>query len=225
MSITDVTIRPIGVVHSSYSSPYDAPRQPAADNRIDDAVIELYPHENYEQALSDLDGIERIWLVTWMHLVKSWKPMIQTPRDRTKRGVFATRSPHRPNPIGISVVSLTRVSGLKLFVSGTDLLNGTPVLDIKPYLPYADSYPDSRTGWIPPNLPGAFNVEWHVSNVDAELRAYAQRVLQFDPTPHPYRRIAVDPEGGYVLAYKWHRLRFEVLGTHVTVMSVETLPQ
>ncbi|NQW30685.1 MAG: tRNA (N6-threonylcarbamoyladenosine(37)-N6)-methyltransferase TrmO [Ignavibacteria bacterium] len=216
-----LSISPIGFVRTPYAQPSDAPHQPSVDDRVDSAVVELLPHKNFEQALADFDGIDRIWLITWLHLVESWKPMVLTPRDRKKRGVFATRSPHRPNPIGMSVVELQKIEGLQLFVRGTDLLDGTPVLDIKPYIPYADSHPTSGTGWIPALTESPFTVTWPVENVDPHVKAYAERVLAFDPLPHPYKRIAVNGEGGYVLAYKWFRVFFCLEKQSVVVTHIE----
>jgi tRNA-Thr(GGU) m(6)t(6)A37 methyltransferase TsaA len=97
---------PIGVVHTPYRSKYDAPRQPRIDERVDEAVVELHPHMNFEQALQDLDGFSHMWLVTWFDRAGGWKPMVLPPRSERKRGVFSTRSLHRPNPIGISVVGV-----------------------------------------------------------------------------------------------------------------------
>jgi tRNA-Thr(GGU) m(6)t(6)A37 methyltransferase TsaA len=147
-------VRPIGYVRSPYKERFGTPRQPTvteqtlADAAVD-ATIELLPGHNFEQALKDLDGFERIWVIAWMHLNESWKPTVIPPRGpKVRRGLFATRSPHRPNPIAISALKLTRVEGLTLHVNGIDLLDGTPVLDIKPYVPYADAFPDAREGWL-----------------------------------------------------------------------------
>jgi tRNA (adenine37-N6)-methyltransferase len=114
-----------------------------------EATIELLPGRNFEQALKDLAGFERIWVIAWLHLNENWQPTVIPPRGpKVRRGLFATRSPHRPNPIAISALKLVRIEGLTLHVHGIDLLDGTPVLDIKPYVPYADAFPDAREGWL-----------------------------------------------------------------------------
>ena len=101
------------------------------------------------EALKDLVGVERIWVVSWLHRGGTWAPMVRPPRGtRERRSLFATRSPDRPNPIGLSCVRLVRVDGCNLHVQGVDLIDGTPILDIKPYVPYADAFPDSKAGWI-----------------------------------------------------------------------------
>lgn len=218
-----ISVEAIGVIHTPYSSPYDAPRQPRVDDRVDDAVVTLYPHRNYEQALSDLEGCDRIWLVTYFHKAEGWKPRVLVPRGRSKRGVFATRSPHRPNNIGLTCVELVRVHGLHVDVRGTDLLDGTPVLDIKPYIAYADSFPESRVAWLDEvaALP-AYTVVWAPTveqRIDPEIRAHIERVLGADPYPHPYRRIEEVGEGLYELAVREQRFRFMILSTTVAIVA------
>ncbi len=142
-----VQIDPVAYFSSSFRDKPDLPRQGslALHNQ---GVLQFLPGKNYEQALEDLQGIDRIWIVFWMHKVSSWRPKIQPPRSVSKKGVFATRSPHRPNPIGLSCVKLISVVGLNLVIEGHDLLDGTPILDVKPYLSYADSFPDAGCGWL-----------------------------------------------------------------------------
>jgi tRNA (adenine37-N6)-methyltransferase len=221
-----ITIQPIGVVRTPYVEKYDAPRQPEVDDRVDQATIELFPHQNFEQALEDLAGFDRIWLITWFDRAGSWKPKILTPRDRTKRGVFATRSPHRPNPIGLTCVRLIDVKGLVIRVEGTDLLDGTPVLDIKPYLPYADAFTDVRAGWTDDlaATPYTVVIEPDIEAAASELASHARRVLAHDPFPHPYRRIKMLDDGSYELAMKEWRCFYHINGQVVTVTAIVLLP-
>jgi tRNA-Thr(GGU) m(6)t(6)A37 methyltransferase TsaA len=146
------TARPIAHVRSPYARRIDAPHQSVvvagtetgmeAEARIE--FVEGVPTE----AFADLDGFERIWLLFVFHRSEGWKAQVRPPRGGGKRGVLATRSPHRPNAIGLSAVELVAVEERALRVRGVDLLDGTPILDIKPYVPYADAFPDSRAGWI-----------------------------------------------------------------------------
>jgi len=138
---------PIGFVRSPHRERIDAPHQANLEG-AGEAVLELDPGLPAE-VLQDLEGFERIWLVFVFHRSEGWAPRVHPPRGpRVKRGLFATRSPHRPNPIGLSAVELAGIEGRTLRLRGVDLLDGTPVLDIKPYVPYADAFPDSRAGWI-----------------------------------------------------------------------------
>ncbi len=153
MDIPAFTYRPIGCVRTPYARRMDAPHQPTIVAGTEtgapaEATLELDPSLP-ETVLRDLEGFERIWLVFAFHLSEGWAPLVQPPRGpKGKRGVLATRSPHRPNGIGLSAVELVAVEGRTLHLRGVDLLDGTPVLDLKPYVPYADAFPDARAGWI-----------------------------------------------------------------------------
>lgn len=218
----DLIIRPIGVVRTRYHNKYDAPRQPEVDDRIDSATIELLPHRNFEQGLHDLLGFDRIWLITWFDRAENWKPKVLPPRDRTKRGVFATRSPHRPNPIGLTCVRLLEVKGLTLSIEGTDLLDGTPVLDIKPYLPYADAFPEAAAGWLANVELPAYSVliDPEIERIAPHVAEHVKRILAFDPLPHPYRRIRRHDDGTYEIAVQEWRCYFHIDGMVVTVTAI-----
>jgi len=158
-SNTSLTIEmeSIGVVHSPFKERFAAPRQPDLSNPAK-GYIELNSGLNFEQALSDLDSFTHIWVIYWMHLNHGWNPTVMPPRGSDiRRGLFSTRAPHRPNRIGLSVVTLTSIKKRTLFIEGLDMLDGTPVLDIKPYLPYADSVEGATHGWLDPNTPFTFS--------------------------------------------------------------------
>lgn len=146
------TYRPIGTINSPYTRRIDAPHQSTVVEGTESgepALATLTLADWVDgQALKDLAGFERIWLIFSFHLSKGWKSAVKPPRGGPKRGVLATRSPHRPNSIGLSAVELIGIEGRSLHLRGVDLLDGTPVLDIKPYVPYADAFPDARSGWI-----------------------------------------------------------------------------
>ena len=144
--------RPIGIIQSPYVRRIDAPHQGTVVEGTETgapalATLELAEWLD-EQVLQDLDGFERVWLIFSFHQSEGWRPIVKPPRGGSKRGVLATRSPHRPNAIGLSAVELLGVEGRTLHLRGVDLLDGTPVLDIKPYVPYADAFPEARAGWI-----------------------------------------------------------------------------
>lgn len=149
---THFTYRPIGTLRSPYARRIDAPHQSTVVEGTEsgdfaNATLELEEWLD-EKVLQDLDGFERLWLIFDFHLSEGWKSTVKPPRGGPKRGILATRSPHRPNAIGLSAVELVRVEGRTLHLRGVDLLDGTPILDIKPYVPYADAFPDSRAGWV-----------------------------------------------------------------------------
>ena len=144
--------RAIAYVHSPYSQRIDAPHQATVvagteSGEPAEAWIRFVPNFPSE-AFRDLAGFDRIWLVFAFHRSEGWKPEVRPPRGGVKRSVLATRSPHRPNPIGLSAVELVSVEPDGLRVRGLDLLDGTPILDIKPYVPYADAFPGAAAGWI-----------------------------------------------------------------------------
>ncbi len=153
MDAPSFTYRPIGIMHTPYARRMDAPHQASVVAGTElgaaaEAILELDPALP-EAVLRDLEGFERVWLLFAFHLSEGWAPLVQPPRGpRQKRGVLATRSPHRPCGIGLSSVELVAVEGRTLRLRGVDLLDGTPVLDVKPYVPYADAFPSARAGWI-----------------------------------------------------------------------------
>jgi tRNA-Thr(GGU) m(6)t(6)A37 methyltransferase TsaA len=224
---------PIGVVHSPFTEKMQAPRQPGVKEAAAGSV-ELFTGNDFEHALEDLATFRYIWLIFWFDQAQGWRPKVLPPRSEKRRGVFATRSPHRPNPIGMSLVELTGIEGLVLSVGGIDLLDGTPVLDIKPYIPYADSRPDADHGWldsgsIPVRDPlPAFAVEFSdearaelelLRAFGVELEAAIRQVLELGPEPHPYRRIRRTEAGG-VLALKEFRVSFTSAGRMVSVTAI-----
>ena len=141
-----VSYVPIGVVRSPYGRLDGMPLQTAAAPEVD-ATVELEPRVH--GALRDLDGFSHLWLVVHLHRVTGWQPeVVPFLDDERPRGVLATRSPRRPNPIGLSLVALRAVAPGELAIRGTDLLDGTPVLDVKPYVPLFDARADARAGWF-----------------------------------------------------------------------------
>jgi tRNA-Thr(GGU) m(6)t(6)A37 methyltransferase TsaA len=149
------SLEAIGVLSTCFKEKFGIPRQPRLVAGAD-GVLKLNDHPFLKTAVRGLEGFSHIWVVFLFHRhdAKNWKPTIRPPRlgGAKKVGVLASRSPHRPNPIGLSAVKLERIDfdapgGVELHLSGVDFLDGTPVLDIKPYLAYADSIPEASAGW------------------------------------------------------------------------------
>jgi len=135
-------IKSIGIIHSPYKDKKDCPSQGREE------ICEIEILEQYAEGLKDLDGFSHLILLYCFHLAKGYSLSVKTPWNSERHGVFATRSPNRPNPIGFSVVELVERKGNQLTVKGLDALEGTPVLDIKPYLPEIDSKTGVRIGWV-----------------------------------------------------------------------------
>jgi len=195
----EYSFSPIGVVHSCFPDKFGVPRQPQLAPAATGS-IELIPPYNREEAVRELDGFSHIWVVFVFHAAKreQWKPTVRPPRLGGNRriGVFASRSPERPNPLGLSLLKLEGVTtdggGVTLQVSNLDLIDGTPVLDIKPYLPYADGVAEARAGYAPaaPDtlLPVTFSdaAQQQLQKLGpeyAQLGALIEQVLQQDPQP------------------------------------------
>jgi tRNA-Thr(GGU) m(6)t(6)A37 methyltransferase TsaA len=136
--------KPIGIIHSSLKEAKGSPIQPVFAGGSE-GVVEVY--ELYREALKDLDGFERIWLIYWFHKTITFRPIVKPFLDTVERGLFSTRAPCRPNPIGMSPVKLLRVENGKLYIAEVDILDGTPLLDIKPYISKFDKFEVSRNGW------------------------------------------------------------------------------
>lgn len=227
-------VTPIGVVHSPFDEPARAPRQPAAARGVE-ATIELEPGRSFEFALSDIEAWRYLWVLFWFDRSEGWHPKVRPPRSRQRRGVFATRAPHRPNPIGLSVVELVRVEGLTLHVRDVDILDGTPVLDLKPYVAYTDAVPDAGAGWLEAEARQDPGPRWEVTlapraaeqasflreRFGIELALPVSAALALGPAPHPYRRIKRQG-GDFLLAHKDWRARFQVDGQRVTVLAFAT---
>ena len=141
-----LTLRLIGVIHSPFTEQKGTPIQPGWGEEPGEGEVELF--EDCAAGLKDIEGFERIWLLFWLHRAAPAKLTLVPYRDTVERGVFATRAPSRPNPLGISCVKLLGREGRMLKVAELDILDGTPLLDIKPYSPRFDAWPDIRAGWL-----------------------------------------------------------------------------
>jgi tRNA-Thr(GGU) m(6)t(6)A37 methyltransferase TsaA len=235
LSESSLSLKPIGIVRTSLELKFDAPHQPDKTSR-DENIIELLPGHDFEQALSDLKGFDYIWLIWWFHKNKNWKPMVLPPRGKEKRrGVFATRSPHRPNPIGLTAVPLISITGRKITIGPCDLVDGTPILDIKPYITSADCFSSARQGWIEEiekerlaspeytvtySKKAASQLKWLKSN-KINFIERAEELLKADPSPHRTRRITKSPGGLFRMGCGAWRMYFSVKGGKVAIKYIE----
>jgi tRNA-Thr(GGU) m(6)t(6)A37 methyltransferase TsaA len=223
--------QPIGLFRCDRRYAYDAARQGALATDAT-GVVELTAGQNYDQALQDLAGFERIWLIYCFHHNENWKPLVQPPRGTRKVGVFASRAPYRPNPIGLSCVRLAGIEGTRLFVAEHDLLDGTPILDLKPYLPYADSFPEARAGWVDELAEPEFTVGlaplaegqlgWLEELGLTALRPFLNAQLGTRPTDGSRRRLRQLAPGRWEIAYRTWRAEFILEENRVLVHALRT---
>jgi tRNA-Thr(GGU) m(6)t(6)A37 methyltransferase TsaA len=232
---TPLSLQPIGVIRTNMRTKFDSPHQPK-DSDEERNVIELYSGHGFDSALRDLDQFDRIWLVWWFHRNSTWRPLVLPPRgDAIRRGVFATRSPHRPNPIGITAVPLLGVDRTRIIVGNTDLVDGTPILDIKPYIPTVDAFPHASMGWIsgveekllqpsPYVLTYAplasVQREWLRNNWKIDFMERAAETLQRDPTIHRTRRIRKWVGDQLQMGCGAWRIVFTVTGSDVVILKI-----
>ncbi|MBO4344943.1 MAG: tRNA (N6-threonylcarbamoyladenosine(37)-N6)-methyltransferase TrmO [Victivallales bacterium] len=228
-------ISPIGYFSCDETYAYDVPRQGVLAG-ANEGVVHLLPGKGFEQALYRLDSFSHIWLVFLFDKNTTWKPMILPPRHtRRKVGLFASRSPYRPSGIGMSCVRLVSVNGLDIHVQGHDLLDGTPILDIKPYLPYADSFPDASLGWTAEDdssEKGQFRIRfsekaesqlsWLESKGVSCLRSFIADRLGTAPLDKRRNRLCNDIDGHHVLAYRTWRVLFDVNEDNVFVCCISS---
>lgn len=144
-TIQPIVYQPIGVIHSPFSTLEGMPIQPSAAQGIKGTVV---LNEEYVGGLSDLDGFSHAYLLYHFHLSKSFKLKVVPFLDDQQRGLFSTRAPNRPNPIGLSVVRLNRIESNRIDIENVDVLDGTPLLDIKPYVAEMGGVTDYRIGWL-----------------------------------------------------------------------------
>lgn len=205
MLLTSYCFEPIGFIETCFKERFGTPRQPSLAPSSW-GFLRLRPELNLSKALEGLDGFSYAWLLFVFHqnTNKGIKAKIHPPRmTGEKAGLFATRTPHRPNPIGLSAVKIERIENETLHLSGVDLLDGTPILDIKPYLPSADSWPDARTGWtsaLPERTISVVFAEEALSDLtrlvpdrETRFRETIRQVLELDPRPNFYKGNAEHP--------------------------------
>ena len=223
-----IPMKIIARIRSDFPEKFGIPRQAGLAPSLRSTVV-FEPEYRNADALRGISDFSHLWLI-WQFsqaVRESWSPTVRPPRlgGNTRMGVFATRSPFRPNAIGLSCVELTAVRetadrGTVLEVAGADLLDGTPILDIKPYIPYADSRPDARGGFTDTAGDFLLSVDFPeelLDLVDITRRKALLEVLSHDPRPS-YQEA---PERIYGMRFGSQNVRFRVAGSTLTVVSVE----
>ena len=222
----DLSIKKIAEIKNGFSDKFGIPRQSGLCDKVISKIVFEEKYRNAE-ALRGLEDFSHIWLI-WQFsesVREDWSPTVRPPRlgGNKRLGVFATRSPFRPNPLGLSCVKLEGIEidkklGPVITVSGADLLDGTPIYDIKPYIPYADAKPDAASGFVGANerikLTVCFEKE---QNIDNNIKEALIQILSEDPRP-AYQN---DPDRIYKLDFEGCTVAFKVKETELTVIDVK----
>ena len=225
-----ISIRPIAHMHSDFATKFGIPRQSGLAQALRSTIV-FEPEYRNADALRGIEGFSHLWIIwQFSEAVRSdWSPTVRPPRlgGNTRMGVFATRSPFRPNHLGLSCVRLlgveeTAEQGTVIHVGGADLMDGTPIFDIKPYVPYADSHPDALGGFT--DTAGDFLLEVNfpvalLEQLPEDKRQAAVEVLSHDPRPSYQRK----PGRVYGLSFAGFDIRFTVEEKLLTVVDVQKL--
>lgn len=226
-------LAPIAYIRTDFPDKFGIPRQSGLVPELTGEIV-FTPEYSRAEAVRGLEDFSHLWLLWGFHAAvrpegKGWSATVRPPKlgGNQRIGVFATRSPFRPNPVGLSCVKLLRICAdeqpVRLTVSGADLLDGTPIFDIKPYLPYADCIPDASAGYTAETLHSAVAVDFPqelLSRLPQEKRDAAVSLLRCDPRPG----YADDPERVYGVRFAGYDIRFQVCGGTLHVCAAEPLP-
>lgn len=228
-------LTPIAIIHSPFREKFTTPRQAGLTPSVK-ARVEFLPEYSSAESVRGLEGFSHIWLlfVFHQHIDQGWGPTVRPPRLGGNRrvGVFASRSPFRPNPIGLSAVKLldihNKAGALTLEVQGADLIDGTPIIDIKPYIPYADSIPAAQGGFAISEPQSCLEISFSdkarrklidFSGQAPELETLIRETLSLDPRP-AYRHQR-DDQHSYGCRLDRFNIRWQVAGTHVMISDIE----
>lgn len=197
-------MNPIAIFHSPFPTKFGIPRQAGVVSEIHGTIIFEKPFRTPD-AIRGLEGFDFIWII-WQSAATNSSPTVRPPRlgGNTRVGVFASRSPQRPNPIGLSSVRISHIDydapdGPVIHVLGADIMDGTPILDIKPYIPYTDSHPEARGGFTD-------TTDWHPLKVVGTDDSVLKKILEQDPRPHYHD----DPDRIYGMQYNGKDIHFKV---------------
>lgn len=226
----EISMKIIADIKSDFSSKFGIPRQSGLVNELQSTII-FRPEYRNPDAIRGLEGFSHLWVI-WQFsetVRDGWSPTVRPPRlgGNTRLGVFATRSPFRPNEIGLSCVKIegieqTEAYGTVIHICGADMMDGTPVFDIKPYIPYADCRPDATGGFTDNADSFLLEVDFPdhlIGLIPESKRSALLGVLSHDPRPS-YQS---DPTRVYGLCFSGYNIRFNVSGNHLTVVNVDKI--
>ena len=206
-------MNPVAIFHSPFPTKFGIPRQAGVVSEIPGTIIFEKPFRTPD-AIRGLEGFDFIWII-WQSAATNFSPTVRPPRlgGNTRVGVFASRSPQRPNPIGLSSVRISHIDydapdGPIIHVLGADIMDGTPILDIKPYIPYTDSHPEARGGFTD-------TTDWHPLKVVGTDDPILKQILEQDPRPHYHD----DPDRIYGMQYNGKDIHFKVKDKTLFIMD------
>ncbi len=213
-----MTLKVIAYARNGHTDKFGIPRQSREESPILTRIV-FEPEYRVAEALRGIEGYSHLWLLWGFSEVDSWSPTVRPPRlgGNTRMGVFATRSPYRPNPIGLSSVRLVGIENGDLIVSGADVLDGTPIYDIKPYLSFSDSHEDAKNGFAEDSKGYRLEVTGDKDSVSESIWQDLEYILSQDPRPG-YQD---DPEREYKLDYAGYRVTFFVKKQTVCIKKIE----
>ncbi len=229
------TFKAIAFIESAAKYRYELPRQSVF---ADSGAFLRWNEKIYAECAEDLKGFDRIWLVWVFDRNENTKfhPKVRVPvpAEKNSYSVFATRSPYRPNPVGISAVELLEITPDGLRLGGCDLLDGTAVLDIKPYIPEVDSFPDSKAGWRDNIDKNSYQIFWSDNAANQadfileygsfNLRSFARTQLSYRPTDNTRKRLEILTETEYILHFRTWKIHFELAEAkkEINILSVSS---
>ena len=223
-------MKKIANIHTDFPEKFGIPRQSGVVAELKGKIV-FEPEFRNPDMIRGLEDFSHLWII-WQFSENldtdgnaKWSPTVRPPRlgGNTRIGVFATRSPFRPNPIGLSVVTIDRIEtdtpeGPVIHVKGADMVDNTPIYDIKPYIPYADSIPDAKGGFTDSMEYKTLKVEWECeSNIPGNIYDSLNKLLSNDPRPH-YQN---DPDRIYGMAYAGYNVKFRVIDEVVMVIEID----
>ena len=214
-----MTLKVIAYAHNGHTDKFGIPRQSREESPILTRIV-FEPDYHIPEALRGIEGFSHLWLI-WGFNTTDWSPTVRPPRlgGNTRMGVFATRSPFRPNPLGLSSVRLVAVENGDLIVSGADVLDGTPIYDIKPYLSFSDSHEDAKNGFAEEHKDTRLEVQWNEYGLGlpANTKHAISYILAQDPRPG-YQD---DPDREYKMDYAGLNVTFQVQKGTVLIKNIE----
>ncbi len=227
-----INLNPIGVVHSCFKEKFGTPRQPGL---IEYAYgeIEIFAEYAQPEAFAGLEAFSHLWVVFHFHqtAAQGWKPSVRPPRlgGNKKMGVFATRSMFRPNPLGLSVVKFEGISvnkdSVRIAISGQDLIEGTPVMDIKPYIPYVDRIENATAGYADQSPQLRLKINWTkqasevVEDLPLSFKNLIEKSIAYDPRPQYHQDAAADRIYGLLLDH--YNVKWKVDNGQAEIIAVE----